>query len=175
MGSAPLRRELLVHPLVVVHVHVDETADDPFAAGVDAPRVRGKASRPRGRHGDELAVPDDDDAIGQRRTTGPVDDGAADDDHGRGSLPGRGAGHGEEREGADGEAAQSKRHERLDGDPLPTRFERLLEGTSEARDLRQVIEVRVTREEMQLVLYDKRGDPEIVRRDWGALPAQLVE
>jgi hypothetical protein len=36
---------------------------------------------------------------------------------------------------------------------------------SEARDLRQVIEVRVTREEMQLVLYDQGGDPEVVRRD----------
>jgi hypothetical protein len=47
--------------------------------------------------------------------------------------------------------------------------------TSEARDLRQVIEVRVTREEMQLVLYDQRGDPEVVRRDGGALPAQLVK
>ena len=47
--------------------------------------------------------------------------------------------------------------------------------TLEARDLRQVIEVRVTREEMQLVLYDQRGDPEVVRRDGGALPAQLVK
>ena len=47
--------------------------------------------------------------------------------------------------------------------------------TSEARDLRQVIEVRVTREEMQAVLYHQRGDPEGVRRDGGALPAELVK
>jgi hypothetical protein len=38
-----------------------------------------------------------------------------------------------------------------------------------------VIEVRVTREEIQLVLYDKRGDPQVVRRNGGALTAQLVE
>ena len=47
--------------------------------------------------------------------------------------------------------------------------------TSEARHLRQVIEVRVTREEMQLVLYDQGGDPEIVRRYGGTLTAQLVK
>jgi hypothetical protein len=38
-----------------------------------------------------------------------------------------------------------------------------------------VIEVRVTREEMQVVLHDKGGDPEVVRRDGRALSAQLVE
>ena len=47
--------------------------------------------------------------------------------------------------------------------------------TSETWDLRQVIEVRVAREEMEVVLYDKGRYPEIVRRDGRALSAQLVE
>ena len=102
--------ERLVHPLVVVDVHVDEAGNDPLPAGVDPSGVRGKAPRPRGGDGDERAVPDDDDAIGQRRATRPVDHGAADDDERRGGLPGRGAGHGEQRERSDGEAAQSERH-----------------------------------------------------------------
>ena len=46
---------------------------------------------------------------------------------------------------------------------------------SKARDLRQVIEVRVAGEEMELVLHDKRRYPEVVRRDRRTLPAQLVE
>jgi len=86
-------------------VHVDEAGDDPLPGGVDPPGVRRKAPSPRGRHGDELAIADDEDAIGQRRPTGPVDDGAADDDQGRGGFPGRGAGHGAERKGGDGEPA----------------------------------------------------------------------
>ena len=40
---------------------------------------------------------------------------------------------------------------------------------------RQVVEVRVASEEMELVLYDERRYPEVVRRDGRALPAQLVE
>ena len=36
-------------------------------------------------------------------------------------------------------------------------------------------EVRVAGEQTELVLHDKRRYPEVVRRDRGALPAQLVE
>ena len=46
---------------------------------------------------------------------------------------------------------------------------------SKTRDLRQVVEVRVTREEMQLVLNRECRDPEIIRWDRGALPAQLLK
>lgn len=38
-----------------------------------------------------------------------------------------------------------------------------------------MIEVRIPREEMKLVLNDERRDPEIVRRNGSALPAQLLE
>ena len=47
--------------------------------------------------------------------------------------------------------------------------------TSQTRDLRHVVEVRVAGEEMELVLHDKCCYPEVVRRDRGALPAQLME
>ena len=40
--------------------------------------------------------------------------------------------------------------------------------TSEARDLRQVIEVRVTREEMQAVLYDQPFKSDLYGRSHSA-------
>ncbi len=44
-----------------------------------------------------------------------------------------------------------------------------------ARDLWQVVEVRVASEEREMVLDDEGGDPEVVRGDRGALSAQLME